>query len=141
MSSSNNKKSTSNNNNRILLVDDENDACLVYKMVLEDNGFEVDSFTDPLLALSSFRPNLYDLVVLDVKMPNMTGFQLYQKIKRIDNKVKICFLTASEMYHEDYRKEEEAADIAALDKALFILKPISNEDLVQQINKIMMMSY
>jgi CheY-like chemotaxis protein len=140
MSSSNNKKSTSNNNNRILLVDDEKDACLVYKMVLGDNGFEVDSFTDPLLALSNFRPNLYDLVVLDVKMPNMTGFQLYQKIKRIDNKVRICFLTASEMYHEDYRKEE-AADIAALDKALFILKPISNEDLVQQINKIMMMSY
>ena len=104
------------------------------------NGFEVDSFTDPLLALSSFRPNLYDLVVLDVKMPNMTGFQLYQKIKRIDNKVKICFLTASEMYHEDYRKEEEAADIAALDKALFILKPISNKDLVYQINKIMMIS-
>ena len=133
MSSSNNKKS-SNNNSRILLVDDEKDACLVYKMVLEDNGFEVDSFEDPVLALSNFKPDFYDLVVLDIRMSGMNGFKLYLEMRKIDNKVKICFLTASEMYHEDYRKEE-AADIAALDKALFILKPISNGDLVYQINK------
>jgi DNA-binding response OmpR family regulator len=121
-------------------VDDEKDACLVYKMVLEDNGFEVDSFEDPVLALSNFKPDFYDLVVLDIRMSGMNGFKLYLEMRKIDNKVKICFLTASEMYHEDYRKEE-AADIAALDKALFILKPISNGDLVYQINKIMMMSY
>jgi DNA-binding response OmpR family regulator len=139
MSSSNNKKS-SNNNSRILLVDDEKDACLVYKMVLEHNGFEVDSFEDPVLALSNFKPDFYDLVVLDIRMPGMNGFKLYLEMRKTDNKVKICFLTASEMYHEDYR-EEEAGEIAALDKALFILKPISNEDLVHQINKIMMMSY
>jgi CheY-like chemotaxis protein len=141
MSSSNNKKSSNNNNsNRILLVDDEKDACLVYKMVLEDNGFEVNSFEDPVLALSNFKPDFYDLVVLDIRMPGMNGFKLYLEMRKIDNKVKVCFLTASEMYNEDYRKEE-AADIAALDKALFILKPISNGDLIYQINKIMMMSY
>ena len=133
---SNNKKST-NNNSRILLVDDEQDACLVYKILLEDNGFEVDSFTDPPLALSNFKPDFYDLVALDIRMPGMNGFELYLEMKKIDSKVKICFLTASEMYHEDYRKEEEEEDIAALDQALFLQKPLSNGDLVHQINKIM----
>jgi CheY-like chemotaxis protein len=124
MSSSFNKN---RNNSRILLVDDEPDAALVYKIVLEHNRFKVDSFTDPLLALSNFKPNLYDLTILDIKMPNMNGFKLYQEIKKID-KVKVCFLTAGEMFYEEYRKnevaEEEAEeDVTALDKDLFLLKP------------------
>src|SRR5919204_3550592 len=137
MSSSFNKN---RNNSRILLVDDEPDAALVYKIVLEHNRFKVDSFTDPLLALSNFKPNLYDLAILDIKMPNMNGFKLYQEIKKIDSKVKVCFLTASEMYYENYRKNEAAAeaaeDIAAIDKDLFLQKPVSNQDLLQQVNKI-----
>jgi CheY-like chemotaxis protein len=137
--SSNNEKS--NNTNRILLVDDEPDISLVYRMVLKGEGFKVDSFTDPLLALSNFKPNLYDLAILDIKMPGMNGFQLYREIKKIDSKVKVCFLTASEMYYENYRKNEAAAeaaeDIAAIDKDLFLQKPVSNQDLLQQVNKIM----
>ena len=137
--SSNNEKS--NNTNRILLVDDEPDISLVYRMVLKGEGFEVDSFTDPLLALSNFKPNLYDLAILDIKMPGMNGFQLYREIKKIDSKVKVCFLTASEMYYENYRKNEAAAeaaeDIAAIDKDLFLQKPVSNQDLLQQVNKMM----
>jgi DNA-binding response OmpR family regulator len=137
--SSNNEKS--NNTNRILLVDDEPDISLAYRMVLKDEGFEVDSFGDPQLALSNFKPDFYDLVVLDIKMPGMNGFQLYREIKKIDSKVKVCFLTASEMYYENYRKNEAAAeaaeDIAAIDKDLFLQKPLSNQDLVQQINKIL----
>ena len=136
MSSSFNKN---RNNSRILLVDDEPDAALVYKIVLEHNRFKVDSFTDPLLALSNFKPNLYDLAILDIKMPNMNGFKLYQEIKKIDSNVKVCFLTASEMFYEDYRKNEVAEeDVTALDKDLFLLKPLSNQDLLQKINKIMM---
>src|SRR5919197_4324964 len=136
MSSSFNKN---RNNSRILLVDDEPDAALVYKIVLEHNRFKVDSFTDPLLALSNFKPNLYDLAILDIKMPNMNGFKLYQEIKKIDSKVKVCFLTASEMFYEDYRKNEVAEeDVTALDKDLFLLKPLSNQDLLQQVNRIMM---
>jgi CheY-like chemotaxis protein len=143
MSSSFNKN---RNNSRILLVDDEPDAALVYKIVLEHNRFKVDSFTDPLLALSNFKPNLYDLAILDIKMPNMNGFKLYQEIKKIDSNVKVCFLTASEMFYEEYRKNEAAAeeeeeaeeDAAALDKDLFLLKPLSNQDLLQQVNRIMM---
>jgi CheY-like chemotaxis protein len=132
---SSNEKS---NNNRILVVDDEPDLILVFRTVLKDEGFKVDSFTDPILALSNFKPNLYDLAILDIKMPNISGFQLYREIKKIDSKVKVCFLTASELYYEDYRKKEEAEDIAAIDKDLFLQKPLSNKDLLQQVNKIMM---
>src|SRR5919198_4064797 len=135
--SSNNEKS--NNTNRILLVDDEPDISLVYRMVLKGEGFKVDSFTDPLLALSNFKPNLYDLAILDIKMPDMNGFELYLEMKKIDTKIKVCFLTASEMFYEEYRKNEvvEEEDVTALDKDhLFLLKPLSNQDLLQKINKI-----
>ena len=67
---------------RILVVDDESDVCLALKRILDENGFTVDSYEDPLLALEKFRANLYDLVILDIKMPEMNGFALYREIKR-----------------------------------------------------------
>ena len=120
--------------NRVLIVDDEPDVCEVLKKVLETNGFTADSFSDPLLALENFRPRSDDLLLLDIKMPDMDGFRLYQEMKKMDSKVKVCFLTASEMYYERYRKEE---DFAALDKDLFLRKPIQNEELIKEINRIM----
>jgi CheY-like chemotaxis protein len=120
--------------NRILIVDDEPDVCEVLKKVLEKNRFTADSFSDPLLALENFRPRSYDLLLLDIKMPDMDGFRLYQEMKKMDSRVKVCFLTASEMYYERYRKEEE---FAALDKDLFLRKPIQNEELIKEINRIM----
>jgi len=120
--------------NRILIVDDEPDVCEVLKKVLEQNGFTADSFSDPLLALENFRPRSYDLLLLDIKMPEMDGFRLYQEMKKMDGRVKVCFLTASEMYYERFRKEE---DFAALDKDLFLRKPIQNEELIKEINRIM----
>jgi DNA-binding response OmpR family regulator len=116
----------------LFIVDDECDICLAIKMVLEDNGFKVDSFTDPLVALGNFKADLYDLLILDIKMPKMDGFELYDKIKKKDNNAKICFLTASELYNEEFRNKE----YRALDRNLFIQKPINNEDLVKEINKI-----
>src|SRR5688572_7884276 len=90
---------------KVLLVDDEPDITFTIKTILEDNGFKVDSFTDPTIALESYRINFYDLVILDIKkMPNMDGFQLYTKIREKDPKVKICFLTAGEMFYEEFRK-------------------------------------
>ena len=89
-------------------------------------------YTSPLLALSDFKPGFYDLVVLDIKMPQMDGFELYKELKKKDNRVKICFLTASEMYYEKFRKQE----YESMDKNLFIRKPISNEDLVEKLNEI-----
>jgi CheY-like chemotaxis protein len=118
---------------RICIVDDEPDIILLCKLVLEDAGFKVYTFTDSLQALSNFKPSFYDLVILDIKMPNMDGFELCKKINEIDNKTKICFLTASEMYYETFRKR----DHCKTDKNLFLRKPIENDELVKKINKIM----
>ena len=82
---------------RVLLVDDEPDLNLTLKITLEENGFKVDSFTDPLSALENFKEEvagMYELLILDIKMPEMDGFELYRQIKKIDDKVKVCFLTA-----------------------------------------------
>jgi CheY-like chemotaxis protein len=117
---------------RICIVDDEPDIILLCKLVLEDAGFNVYTFTDSLQALSNFKPNFYDLVILDIKMPNMDGFELCKKINEIDNKTKVCFLTASEMYYETFRKR----DHCKTDKNLFLRKPIENDELVKKINKI-----
>ena len=120
-----------NSTPRIMVVDDEDDIILELRVVLEDNGFKVDSFSDPLVALGNFKADLYDLLILDIKMPKMDGFELYHEIKKKDNNAKICFLTASELYNEEFRNKE----YRALDRNLFIRKPINNEDLVKEINK------
>jgi DNA-binding response OmpR family regulator len=118
-------------NNRILVVDDEPDLTQVSTLALEYHGFKVDSFNDPQEALSKYKPGLYDLVILDIKMPKMDGFELYQEIKKKDNNANVCFLTASEQYYEEFRNK----DYCALDRNLFIRKPIENEELVKQIKK------
>jgi DNA-binding response OmpR family regulator len=120
-------------NNRILVVDDEPDLTQVSTLALEYHGYKVDSFNDPQEALSKFKPGLYDLIILDIKMPKMDGFELYHEIKKKDNNAKVCFLTASELYYEEFRKKE----YCALDRNLFIQKPIDNEDLVKEINKML----
>jgi DNA-binding response OmpR family regulator len=117
--------------NKILIVDDEPDLIQVSTLTLEYHGFKVDSFNDPQEALSKYAPGLYDLVILDVKMPKMSGFELYHEIKKKDNNANVCFLTASELYYEEFRKRK----YYALDKNLFIRKPIENEELVKEINK------
>jgi DNA-binding response OmpR family regulator len=116
----------------LFIVDDEPDTCLTLTNVLEDNGFVVHAFDDPLLALENFRKDLYDLLILDIKMEKMDGFQLYREIKKIDNKVKICFLTAGEMDYNQFGKEL----FPALDENCFIQKPIQNETLTKIINEI-----
>ena len=116
------------------MVDDESDVNLTLKMVLEENGFKVDSFTDPLLALENFRKEagMYDLLMLDIKMPNLNGFELYRKIRKIDDKVKVCFLTAGEMDYEQFGSKL----FPVLDKNCYIQKPIENETLIKQLNRI-----
>jgi DNA-binding response OmpR family regulator len=119
--------------NRILIVDDETDINLLFKIVLEDRGFKVDTFDDPIAALENYRAGLYDLLILDIKMPRMHGFELYRKIREIDNKVKVCFLTASEMYYEMFRKNVFNIN-TTLEENRFIQTPIENEELVKQVN-------
>jgi DNA-binding response OmpR family regulator len=116
------------------LVDDEPDITRLVRMVLEDNEFVVDSYTDPTLALSNFKPGLYNLLLLDIKMPKMSGLDLYQKMKEIDSNVKICFLTASELFYEEYRRLDA---YPTLDKEYFIQKPFRTEDLIHKLNEIL----
>ena len=120
----------------ILLVDDELDVIYTIKNILEDNGFQIDSFNDPITALNSYRSNFYDLVILDIKMPKMDGFELYIKMREKDPKVKICFLTASEMYYEKFRKTRSEFG-RIIEEECFIQKPIKSEDLIRKLEDIM----
>jgi CheY-like chemotaxis protein len=126
-------ENNTSNTKKVMLVDDETDIISVLGIVLEEYGFEVDTFEDPIVALKSYRAGVYDLLILDIKMPKMDGFELYDQIKKIDDNAKVCFLTASEMYYKNSRKEK----YCSLDKDLFIQKPIANEDLIEEINKIL----
>jgi CheY-like chemotaxis protein len=145
---------------RILIIDDEEDITFFLKEALEGSGgFEVVTFNDPLLALSSFNnkdndknlPSAYDLILLDIKMPQMDGFELYQEIqKRIDTnssggdtstgfsdkgkngkRTKICFMTAFEVYYEALK--ELFPD--SYSSICFIKKPSSAQDLIRRISK------
>jgi CheY-like chemotaxis protein len=120
---------------KILLIDDEPDVTYTIKTILEDNGFKVDSFNDPILAFNYYKANFYDLVILDIKMPKMDGFELYTKIREQDPKVKICFLTASEMYYEKFRKAQSQFG-RIIEEECFIQKPIKNEDLIRKLTSI-----
>jgi two-component system, OmpR family, response regulator ChvI len=124
-----------NSTPRIMVVDDEDDIILELRVVLEDNGFKVDSFNDPLLALENFKPDSYDLLILDIKMPKMNGFELYKQIKKMDDKVKTMFLTAlTELQeYEEFRKEVSPK----LGERYFVPKPIENEGLIKRVNKIL----
>jgi CheY-like chemotaxis protein len=116
-----------------MIVDDEADINYTFQNVLEDSGFKVDSFDNPVLALKDFKAGLYDLILLDIKMPEMDGFTLYEELRKIDNEFKVCFLTASEMFYEEYRR---AYNSTMNEHYPIIQKPIANEELVKQINKL-----
>ncbi len=129
-------ESQSNRNNikkhpyRILLVDDEPDVTLAFKMGLEDNGYVVDAFNDPILALSTFKQGLNSLVLLDIKMPKMNGFELYKEIRKLDGNVKICFMTAFDLETE---KLKEVLHTSDSEKPVVIRKPITIDDLTARI--------
>ena len=121
---------------KILVIDDEPDLTYTLEKVLEDNGFKVESFNDPLLALNNYKVNFYDLIILDIKMPKINGFELYIKIREKDPKVKICFLTAITTFKEDFRKNGLALG-NTLKEDYFIHKPIKTEDLIIKLTSIM----
>jgi DNA-binding response OmpR family regulator len=117
---------------RIMVVDDEYDLTLFYRMSLEYYSFEVETYNESKRALSNFKPDYYDLIILDIKMPDMDGFELFREIKERDPNAKACFLTASELYYREFRTKE----YSKLDKELFIRKPIGIEELIKEIERL-----
>jgi DNA-binding response OmpR family regulator len=94
--------------------------------MLEENGFDIDAYDKPQYALQNFKSGIYDLVVLDIKMPKIDGVKIYQEIRQIDKRVKVCFITASEEYYTKQfpeLKEEEC----------FMQKPISMDNFIGRI--------
>ena len=117
---------------KILVVNDEADINTAVRHVLEDRGFKVDSYEDPHLALENFKPQYYDLVIIDSKMPQMNGFAFYRGVKTMDKKVKACFLTAAELQTEHNSDDT----LSSLPANCFIRIPIQNERLLERIEEI-----
>ncbi len=114
---------------KVMIVDDEQDITTIFKIGLENNQFIVTTFNDPLQALSSFKPGLYDLLILDVRMPSMNGFQLYDEIRKIDNKVKVCFLTAFEGSRSEFRSSFPPLE----EVKCYLKKPITVQELIKRL--------
>jgi DNA-binding response OmpR family regulator len=110
-------------------VEDDADIAFVYKMGLEENGFEVDTYLHPLEALFNFKPNFYDLMLTDINMPLMSGFELCDKILQLDANVRICFMSAGEVNQESLRAWHPTKSIGC-----FMKKPIAIDDLVNRLN-------
>ena len=121
---------------RIMIVDASDDVNLTFKIVLSelDRRLRVESFNDPVDALREFRPDFYHLVIIDILMPNMNGFELYNRLKKLDSHVKICFMTTgNEIFLGEFAKEA----FPELDLNCFIRKPIANEDLLKRVQEVL----
>jgi DNA-binding response OmpR family regulator len=113
---------------RILIVDDEPDITSTLKTGLERHGFQVDTQNDPLKALADFKPDRYAMILLDIRMPKMTGFELYRELKKKDEQASICFLTAFDIYYDEFKKMFPDMEVSC-----FLRKPIRISDLVVQV--------
>ena len=114
--------------NKILLVDNEADVTITFKAILQEAGFIVNTYEDPLIALSNFIPHFYDLVILDIGMPKMNGIELSRQLLVLDSNVKICFITAGEANIEVLRELYPSRDLGC-----FIKKPVTIDQLVRRV--------
>lgn len=112
---------------KILLVDDELDIILSLKLFLEENGFEVDAYDNPSSAIADYKPGLYHLLILDIKMPQIDGFELYERIHKMDNNANVFFLTAV----SDFSGYKGGSKPLGEDR--FIQKPIDGPELLKRI--------
>ena len=120
---------------KIIMVDDEPDINLTIKKALEENGFfQVDTFNDAESALVTFKPEVYDLALLDIRMPGTSGFQLWRKLREMDKKLKICFLTATK---SNYFGDIDSDVINDIGTDCFLAKPVNTIDLMNRLNVIL----
>ena len=118
-------------NKRILIVDDEKDVGRTLEMILENYGFDIDCFTDPVVALEKFKPNLYDLTILDIRMPKINGFELYHQLKSRDSNIKTLFISALSYLTAYKTHNSKLYPIEGERK--FIKKPVTNKELLEQV--------
>jgi DNA-binding response OmpR family regulator len=112
----------------ILIVDDDADMTSIFSLGLQDEGFEVYAYNDPLEVLSQFRPNFYDLLLVDINMPKINGIELSRLLLELDSNVKICFITAGETNIEALRELYPTRGIGC-----FIKKPVTIENLIRRV--------
>ncbi|MFI5421560.1 MAG: response regulator [Nitrososphaerales archaeon] len=118
------------NPKRLLLVDDTVDVLKAMKRGLDSMNFVTDAFSNPLDALAAFEPGKYDFGVLDINMPQMSGFELCKELTKRDPTLKFCFFTAYEVYRDQFKKE-----FPEIKSDCFLKKPMSIARLAEEINK------
>lgn len=129
-----NEKTQQHRGHKILLVDDEEDIIWVLRRGLELQGFDVDAYTSPKEALTFFKPNIYHLAILDIRMPGMNGFMLYRKLKEQDPNLGACFLSAFEIHQDEFKKVfPSMADSVKK----IIKKPVTINNLIKEITPIL----
>jgi FixJ family two-component response regulator len=122
-----------NNKKRVILVDDDKEILFTYRLFLEGYDYNITSFTDPLLALNYIRDisdfnNL--LVILDIRMENLNGFQLHQQIKAIDPTIKIIFVTVLDIL------DEILTIVPGISKEHIMRKPVDEKEFTNTVNRL-----
>jgi two-component system, OmpR family, response regulator ChvI len=115
----------------VLIVDDEEDITDALKAALEHRGFQVDTFNEPLSALAKFTADTYDIAILDIRMPEMNGFELCRQMRKVDGKASVCFLTAFDVHRDEFEKMFPDVKVKA-----FLKKPITIDNLVMTLNQL-----
>ncbi len=115
---------------KILIVDDDEDINNLFKIYLEHDDFKVDTYTNPIDALHYFKKDEYDLILLDLKMPQIDGIAMFQALKKTDENVTICLMTADMSYLEQLKEK-----IPNIEKYV-IHKPILLRNLKDKINEL-----
>lgn len=117
---------------KILVVDDEQDVVFTLKTILTEAGFSVDAFTNPSIAFEMFRPEKYELIILDIRMPGLNGFELYMKLLEQDNSIKVLFLTAVNEFSMYAKFKSSVSPMSG--KRYYLQKPVDLPKLLQRVD-------